>query len=228
MSDFNRYDVYVPAGKFWSLVFSVPTVLKPEGAVDRLYDTVVPVCADLRVAVVVDTQRNRHVSIYRKMRDNDTIELVPAKAWTDGVSEVIELSLQKEMESLAEIVSRDIVHDTTESAALLPDQVLLTWYTPDDGIAQYVIKNPTERQVKVLRAANGCIAGVAEVTEKQTAAVNRISLALSASIESCQYAIDQDVKLEKWACIWKDTLHDRYTQLILTGVTEIITTGVEY
>ena len=71
--------------------------------------------------------------------------------------------------------------------------VVLIWNDPEN-LNGYLIKNPTEDQLRVLRAANGKMINYDECTNEMEC----ISEALAKNPEDCGY---DDVP-EEWRCVW--------------------------
>ena len=200
----TRYDVYVPAGQNWNLVFSVPSVTKEGGAIDQLYDKITtgPECC---IAIVFDTMKNRHVQIFRTNKGNTTT--IEAKGgWKEGDHDVVNSSLQKQIDELAKVVAIDIEHadpvseaavDAVESA---PHSCHLTW-VGKKSVKQFMLEAVTEKQLKALLIASGNYIG-GTTSDRQAAALERVAQALGENTGNKSIA--------GWEGIWKDTQIDNH------------------
>lgn len=245
MSIQERYHVYTPVGGKWHFLFSASTVNKRGGAVEQL-EGVVKTGPDARVAIIIDTEKNRHVSMFRMNINNQTQIKSPAGGWKDGDGGVLENTIEADIAKIADHVNaqleqepepEDVIDtdgegmedddipepsdddqedDATYEYEGQPDYVVLNWQTGAYSIEQYIIPRPTEKQLKALNIAHGCLIG-AENTRKQEAALMRINAAVCKKPEYCEGMVKQDKRIKPWVCLWKDHIYPDKSPLRFEG-----------
>lgn len=238
MSIQARYNVYEPVGGKWRFLFSAHTVNKEEGAIEQLED-IVKTGPDARVAVILDTEKNRHVPIFRMNINNQTRIKALSGGWKDGDGGVLDNTVEADIAQIAEHVNAQLEqheqtveeakNDLADDSRIMvdnseyayegqPDFVVLNWQTGAYAIDQYIIPRPTEKQLRALNIAHGCLIG-ADNTSRQDAALMRICAAVSKKPEHCDGIVQDDKKIKPWVCLWKDHLSAESTPLRFEGNT---------
>ena len=213
-----RYDVYKPlaSGK-WAFLFSADSVKKEGGAIEMLED-VITTGPDARVAVVYDTKKKCHVTIFRMNIKDRTVFQPLAGGWREGDGSILANTVSGELTTMAKAINLDLaqqhseavpVDDTPELATSeydyegQPDYAILHWLTSEAVLERYVIPRPTEKQLRVLTLTNSLFINASN-TPKQDAALMRISCALCE--EQNRHYFNDLLKIDKaydrWLCIW--------------------------
>lgn len=205
----KRYFVFKTFGaNKWKRAFTAATVTKEGGAIDLLYDHITT-GPDGLIAVVYDTKKDRHVEVHRLNAAGIT-QLVAHGTWVDGINESVENNLiDDEIEVIANQLVTDIAAVPEVPVVDVPSFVLLTVTDSHVGPSQFLIPNPTEKQLKALRMVHGKLRNyqlrknhLDDNGSKANAALDRIIAATVGTHDSVQ----GDKALKRWHHIWKDHL----------------------
>ena len=105
-----RYDVYEPVGGKWRFLFGALTVNKAGGAVEMLEDHI-KTGPDARIAMIYDTEKNRHVPMFRVNIANQTQIKALSGGWKDGDGGIFDNLFTAQIEELAEQVSQELLSE---------------------------------------------------------------------------------------------------------------------
>lgn len=209
----SRYEIYTPVNKeSWVLLCTAASVSKEKGAISKLED-VVKTGPDTCVAIVYDTEKNRHVRMFRVNVGNRTLIKPVSGGWREGDADVRANTVSAKIDLVAAGITfaekapqEEPKEEPKETPAQdyegQPDYALVNWIEEEYRSTFYLIPKPTERQMKVLNTVHGCFIN-GENTQRQDAALSRVFCALAEKDEYCRSIVDEDQRLSKWVGIWR-------------------------